>query len=203
MPLSLATYKTTNASYFPLVSSKPAWKLDFSGNVWDAVMDYLVANAGTGNGTVTNTGTLTATALVAGNGSADVKTPYASLTIDGTGLMTFGGTAKIALASWTAPSLNVWTNFGSGNVPAGYLIDALGFVHIQGIITGGTTTTGFTIFTLPVGYRPTSLQIFAAPVASGSGLVALFTVDTSGNVKVYNSWSGITTVGLVATFSTT
>ena len=44
MSLVLTTFKTTNVSYFPLVSLKPAWKLDVPSNPWDDLLDYLVAN---------------------------------------------------------------------------------------------------------------------------------------------------------------
>lgn len=44
MPLSLTTFKTSNTSYWPRVSGKPALKLDISANPWDDLMDYLVAN---------------------------------------------------------------------------------------------------------------------------------------------------------------
>lgn len=52
MPLSLTTFKTTNLSYFPQVTGKPAWKLDISANPWDDLMDYLVANCSTVDPTV-------------------------------------------------------------------------------------------------------------------------------------------------------
>lgn len=39
MPFS--TFKTTNASYWPLVTGIPAWKLSISANPWDDLMDAL------------------------------------------------------------------------------------------------------------------------------------------------------------------
>lgn len=99
MSLVLTTFKTTNTSYWPLVTAKPAWKLDYSGNVWDALMDYLQANAGLG--TVTNTaGALASGALVVGNGSNDAKTPNSATTLDANGnLVTAGYVAPGSAAS--------------------------------------------------------------------------------------------------------
>ena len=34
-------FKTTNDTYFPKISTVPAWKLNFSANVWDALIDYV------------------------------------------------------------------------------------------------------------------------------------------------------------------
>jgi hypothetical protein len=135
MPL-FGTYKTTNPSYFPLVSSKPAWKLDFSGNVWDAIMDILTANLGSS-------------------------------------------------MAWTAPTLlNGWTNFGSGNATAAYMIDAMGFVHVRGVITGGTPTDGTTLFTLPAGFRPPA-NVSCNAINAGNHSSIRIDIGSTGDVKLY------------------
>ena len=65
------------------------------------------------------------------------------------------GSGGFSTASWTAFTLlNSWTNYtGAGyNAPASYYIDAIGIVHLRGVVKGGTITT--VIANLPVGYRP-------------------------------------------------
>jgi phage minor structural protein len=81
---------------------------------------------------------------------------------------------------WIAPTLlNGWVNYGSGYETAGYYKDALGFIHLKGVIKSGTM--GAAAFTLPAGYRPSYKKMFIVPTAGGAGRVD---IDTSGNVIV-------------------
>jgi len=69
------------------------------------------------------------------------------------------GLIPVGDANWTAPTFqNSWVNYGDIYETAGYIKDALGFVHIRGLVKSGTANT--TIFTLPVGYRPNKSEIF-------------------------------------------
>ena len=80
--------------------------------------------------------------------------------------------------AWIAPTfLNSWVNFGGSDEVAGYYQDALGTVHLRGVVKTGTI--GTVIFQLPTGYRPDSTIIF--PVAS-NGAFGYCTIDSSGNV---------------------
>jgi hypothetical protein len=45
MPVGFQSLKTSVAGYFPLSSGMPAWKLNFSGNAWDTLMDMLTFNS--------------------------------------------------------------------------------------------------------------------------------------------------------------
>lgn len=58
--------------------------------------------------------------------------------------------------SWAGLSYATnWGNYGSGFHDGSYCKDALGFVHLRGLIRKTTTgTLGETMFTLPSGYRP-------------------------------------------------
>lgn len=47
---------------------------------------------------------------------------------------------------------NSWTLYGAPYSKAAYLKDPMGFVHLLGVIKGGTV--GSAAFTLPPGYRP-------------------------------------------------
>jgi hypothetical protein len=68
---------------------------------------------------------------------------------------------------FAAPSmLNGWINFGDRpSRPAQYGKDALGWVHLAGVVKEGAI--GSPIFVLPVGFRPAGLRGFAGAAASG------------------------------------
>ena len=85
--------------------------------------------------------------------------------------------------AWVAPTLlNGWVNFGAAQV-AGYWLDALGVVHLRGLIKSGTVNT--VIFTLPAGYRPTALSLFSVVSNTGAALVASrLDVATTGDVTL-------------------
>ena len=74
-----------------------------------------------------------------------------------------------------------WTNFGTPYSNAGYTIDSEGWVHLRGLVTGGVVAASAlgTIFTLPVGYRPTESIHF--PVVSNGAFGIVF-VNTAGQV---------------------
>jgi len=82
---------------------------------------------------------------------------------------------------WVAPTLlNSWVNYGSGSNPAGYFKDKQGIVHLRGLVANGVGTT---IFTLPVGFRPTYVE-FKSTVASagGAGTFAVYVIYANGNI---------------------
>lgn len=82
---------------------------------------------------------------------------------------------------WIAPTLiNAWANTGAGNLSAGYLKDALGFVRLRGEIKTGAIPS--IAFQLPAGYRPTGSHT-QVTVCAGPTL-GYIVVDTSGNVSV-------------------
>ena len=57
---------------------------------------------------------------------------------------------------------NGWTSLSAVAAPPQYYKDRWGWVHVRGIITGGTTTTGTVIANLPAGFRPDLNTAFAA-----------------------------------------
>jgi len=79
-----------------------------------------------------------------------------------------------------------WSNFGSGLASAGYYM-INGRTYLSGVIKGGTTTLGQPIFTLPVGFRPATSQIFVCP----EGIVGTNTVivDSVGSL-IYATGTG-------------
>jgi hypothetical protein len=61
---------------------------------------------------------------------------------------------------------NGWVNSDGGTSTAAFYKDPYGVVHLKGVVKSGTI--GTTIFSLPAGYRPSSLLIF--PVVSANAL---------------------------------
>jgi hypothetical protein len=103
--------------------------------------------------------------------------------------------AKMELQEdWIAPTLlNSWVNYGGGYETVGYMKDSLGFVHLKGLVKTGTI--GLKFFTLPVGYRPAAVCIFAvASYALFGDVYVSVTGDVTANVGSSNwvSLAGIT-----------
>lgn len=86
------------------------------------------------------------------------------------------------LGPWIAPTLqNSWTNIGGTDAVAGYYKDAHERIHLRGVITGGATTVGTTLLTLPAGYIPFDLLRF--PILSNNALGRI-DIESSGQVKI-------------------
>lgn len=57
-------------------------------------------------------------------------------------------------SDWIAPTFqNSWVNYGSWATGA-YRIDAMGYVHLKGLLKSGTLGANTPMFTLPIGFRP-------------------------------------------------
>lgn len=85
--------------------------------------------------------------------------------------------------TWTAVAggvgfQNGWSDFGAPYFGAAYCIDLQGFVHLRGLIKGGTL--GLTAFTLPSGFRPVSSALCSA--TGGTITPATVQIDASGAV---------------------
>jgi hypothetical protein len=109
------------------------------------------------------------------------------------GYISAGGTATpqwTGDTAWTAPTLtNSWVNFGAPYETAGYRRDALGFVHLKGVVKSGTA--GASIFTLPAGYRP-GAQTYGAGVNNGAGV----NVEVHTDGTILQGGAGNAAVGL-------
>jgi hypothetical protein len=79
---------------------------------------------------------------------------------------------------------NSWQDVGGGYGSVAYLQDLSGFIHLRGVVTGGTLNT--TIFTLPVGFRPQNTLVF--PSISGSFFCSI-QITSDGQVTQINSFS--------------
>lgn len=109
-------------------------------------------------------------------------------------------TGETGDTTWTAPGLlNGWGNFGSGFSTAGYRKDGQGFVHLKGLISGGTATTTTDLFILPVGYRPAERLLFGT-ISSGN-VVGRIDVLTDGTVEINggnNTWLALEGIHFLA-----
>ena len=105
-----------------------------------------------------------------------------------------GGGYVVDQEAWIAPTLqNSWINYDASYFnPAGYFKDTMGIVHLRGVVKNGTLSAA--IFTLPAGYRPARMEMFAVP----SGGMAICEVSAAGEVlpltatSDYFSMDGIT-----------
>lgn len=84
-----------------------------------------------------------------------------------------------AVQSWQAATFeNSWINYDStGFTSAAYYRDFMGRCNLRGLVANGTLPG--TIFTLPVGYRPTRTHIFAV---SSNQLFGEVRVQADGQV---------------------
>lgn len=87
---------------------------------------------------------------------------------------------------WVEPALsNGWTNLGAGFSSVAYLKDGLGYVHLRGVIKGGTATIGTGLLTLPAGFRPATHEMFVCADGNESG--RRVDVESGGVVRLGTS----------------
>lgn len=75
-----------------------------------------------------------------------------------------------------------WSNFGSGYHTAAFYLDPFDRVWLRGVIAGGAVPS--TVFTLPVGYRPTARVIYPAIDGTAGAPAAQIEINTTGTVRV-------------------
>lgn len=81
------------------------------------------------------------------------------------------------------------TSFGTPYAVPGAGVDALGVVHLKGLI-GGSASNASVIATLPaVGMRPASRRVVAAADANASRAVLAIIVETDGTMKNVGTWT--------------
>lgn len=72
---------------------------------------------------------------------------------------------------------NSWVNIATTYTDAAYWKDPFGIVHLRGLVKDGVV--GSTIFTLPVGYRPTGTKVY---MQSNAGTAEEVYVNADGTV---------------------
>ena len=95
--------------------------------------------------------------------------------------------AKTAQEPWIIPTfLNGWVNFDVTTDNLAFYKDSFGWVHIRGVVTGGTALAA--IFVLPIGYRPLKNQ---HRIQAQNNSFAVLTVLPDGTVGLEfgnNAW---------------
>jgi lysophospholipase L1-like esterase len=88
---------------------------------------------------------------------------------------------------------NSWVNYGAGYESVGFYKTADKIVHLKGLIKSGVVTSNTLIFTLPVGFRPSSTRLVSVNSYDGTNVANGFieirsdgTVNTQLNIK--NTW---------------
>jgi hypothetical protein len=86
--------------------------------------------------------------------------------------------------AWIRPNLlNDFVNVGGGNALVAYHKDALGYVHVKGVVTHvAGVGAGTSLFAFAMGYRPSEELLFAV---YGTGATAQF-LSVSADSNVYN-----------------
>jgi hypothetical protein len=97
--------------------------------------------------------------------------------------------------SWASVSFqNSWSDFSSDLTSCQYMKTPDGFVHIKGVVTGGTVADNTPIFTLPTGYRPPKRMVFCVMSNGAVGRVDIYTtgvVCVLVGSNIYLSLDGI------------
>jgi hypothetical protein len=94
---------------------------------------------------------------------------------------------------WTVMALlNSWINYDAAFNTARYMKDAMGFVHLQGMVKSGVM--GATVFVLPAGFRPSKVCYFAAVSNTGLGVIS---VDSNGIIKFDGGGNGYMSFDLI------
>lgn len=127
-------------------------------------------------------------------GFNEIQSTYTT-PINNSGLRTMG----VPLAQ---AFLNSFTNTGGGYQPLTAYKSRTGLVTLAGVVNAPATPSGLIISTLPLGYRPATIQRFAASTVSGGAIVGYAVeVDTAGNVVCYCN-TNTTRIEINATFPT-
>lgn len=79
-----------------------------------------------------------------------------------------------------SPFSNSWVNYGGSWRVFGYWKDVFGWVHLRGLVKSGSVAT---IYTLPVGYRPSAGETFLSQ-SGASGYVARIDVLSTGAINL-------------------
>ena len=79
--------------------------------------------------------------------------------------------------------LNSWNN-AAGYGSTSYWIDSCGIVHLSGVMSGGTASSGTTLFVLPEGYRPEATELFDTIKVQTDGTVQLTQAFIGANLSL-------------------
>jgi len=94
-----------------------------------------------------------------------------------------GGIVQTMTQAWVnVARVNSWVDFAGSR--ARYYKDAVGMVHVNGVVASGTAAL---IGTLPAGFRPSQSHEFVLPGAAAKNVVCDVSVDTTGAITVQSN----------------
>lgn len=97
--------------------------------------------------------------------------------------------------TWVTASLgNGWSAYGNGFAPPRYCKMSDGTGMIEGVCTGGTTTSGTVLFTLPSDMWPPEHHTYICAVNGGSFMQ--IRVNSNGTVALQTTPAGVSWVDL-------
>lgn len=89
---------------------------------------------------------------------------------------------------------NSWVNYSAGTHQAArFWKDPMDMVHVEGLVKNGTVGGGGVVFTLPAGYRPAAVLIYATDTGTGYGRVD---VAADGKVTAVSGGNGNFSINL-------
>lgn len=91
---------------------------------------------------------------------------------------------------YNPPLQNSWVNYSGSMISAGYYKTIDNIIHLQGAIKSGNTSDGQLLFTLPIGYRPTSQIPFIVLVQKTDLTYFSARIDITTNGGVYSTGLG-------------
>ncbi|MGG2024207.1 hypothetical protein AB1282_00215 [Gottfriedia sp. S16(2024)] len=123
-------------------------------------------------------------------------------------LGTWRGWRKIisdTTTAWTNLTLqNSWVNSGGTYPNASYRLNALGEVELRGSIKSGTVTSGTTIATLPVGFRPTHDRNYVVYSTDGTNYVlSTIQIMSTGTIRLFSGGNVVLSLDSIPPIATT
>lgn len=103
---------------------------------------------------------------------------------------------EIQTTTWTTVTYtNSWVDFGGAFNTGAYRKDAMGYVHLKGLMKSGTISSSLPAFNLPAGFRPLAT---IHQITDSNDAVGVYEITASGNFlpvigsNVFFSLEGIT-----------
>ena len=103
-----------------------------------------------------------------GSGNVGIGTLEPKSRLHVAGLLTTQRLQVTEPEAWLVPEFHTkWVTYNDEYEPPGFMKDSMGWVHMRGMIRGGSVAANAILFMLPEGYRPLGLKFLATVLAGG------------------------------------